>query len=112
MSNTMEYKGYVGSVEFSAEDAVFYGKVLGVRSLLSYEGESAKDLVEDFHCVVDEYLELCAEEGLTPEKTCSGDLQVTVPVMVHAKLVEMALKNKMPVDDWIARALEDAVATI
>lgn len=28
MNNTMEYKGYVGSVEFSEEDALFYGKVL------------------------------------------------------------------------------------
>ena len=24
MNNTMEYKGYVGSVEFSEEDGVFY----------------------------------------------------------------------------------------
>ncbi len=32
MSNTMEYKGYIGSVEFSAEDACFFGKVLGVRA--------------------------------------------------------------------------------
>ena len=27
MNNTMEYKGYVGSVEFSEEDVIFYGKV-------------------------------------------------------------------------------------
>ena len=57
MNNTMEYKGYVGSVEFSEEDALFFGKVLGVRALISYEGENARDLVEDFHKAVDEYLE-------------------------------------------------------
>ena len=38
MNNTMEYKGYVGSVEFSEEDVIFYGKVMGIRSLISYEG--------------------------------------------------------------------------
>lgn len=27
MNNTMEYKGYVGSVEFSEEDVIFYGKL-------------------------------------------------------------------------------------
>ena len=27
MNNTMEYQGYVGSVEFSASDECFYGKV-------------------------------------------------------------------------------------
>lgn len=64
MNNTMEYKGYVGSVEFSEEDALFFGKVLGVRALISYEGENARDLVEDFHSVVDDYLKLCATEKL------------------------------------------------
>lgn len=57
MNNTMEYKGYVGSVEFSEEDALFFGKVLGVLALISYEGENARDLVEDFHSAVDDYLE-------------------------------------------------------
>ncbi len=37
MKNTMEYKGYVGSVEFSEEDGIFFGKVMGIRSLISYE---------------------------------------------------------------------------
>ena len=42
MSNVIEYKGYVGSIEFSEEDCIFFGKVQGIRSLISYEGESAK----------------------------------------------------------------------
>ena len=37
MNNTIQYKGYVGSVEFSEEDSIFYGKVLGIRSLISYD---------------------------------------------------------------------------
>ena len=45
MKNTMEYKGYVGSVEFSEEDGVFFGKVMGIRALISYEGTNAKELV-------------------------------------------------------------------
>ena len=38
MKNTMEYKNYIGSVEFSEADELFFGKVLGIRSLVSYEG--------------------------------------------------------------------------
>lgn len=52
----MEYKGYVGSVEFSEEDVIFYGKVMGIRSLISYEGENARELVEGFHKAVDDYI--------------------------------------------------------
>ena len=57
MNNTIQYKGYVGSVEFSEEDGIFYGKVMGIRSLISYEGESAKELLDDFHGAIDDYLE-------------------------------------------------------
>ena len=66
MNNTMEYKGYVGSVEFSEEDALFYGKVLGIRALISYEGTNAAELVADFHGAVDDYLELCVQSGTEP----------------------------------------------
>ncbi|WP_455154666.1 type II toxin-antitoxin system HicB family antitoxin [Stomatobaculum longum] len=67
MNNTIQYKGYVGSVEFSEEDGIFFGKVMGIRSLISYEGESAKELLNDFHDAVDTYLEHCKAEGKEPE---------------------------------------------
>lgn len=62
VGNTIQYKGYVGSVEFSEEDRIFYGKVMGVRSLISYEGENEKELLNDFRAVVDDYLKTCVEE--------------------------------------------------
>ena len=70
MNNTMEYKGYVGSVEFSEADGVFFGKVQGIRSLISYEGETAEELIQDFHEAIDDYLALCEEEGRKPEIAC------------------------------------------
>lgn len=59
MNNTMQYKGYVGNVEFSEEDGIYYGKIVGIRSLVSYEGESLKALRNDFHEAVDDYMEFC-----------------------------------------------------
>jgi predicted HicB family RNase H-like nuclease len=56
MKNSIEYKGYIGSVEFSEEDNVFFGKVMRIRSLISYEGTTISDLINDFHETVDEYL--------------------------------------------------------
>lgn len=68
MNNTMEYNGYTGNIEFSEKDNIFYGKVQGIRSLISYEGKNAKELQNDFHMAVDDYLQLCAERGTEPEK--------------------------------------------
>ena len=56
MSKTMEYKGYVGTAEYSMPDGLYFGKVLGIRSLISYEGVTKETLVDDFHDAVDEYL--------------------------------------------------------
>ena len=51
----MEYKGYVGSVEFSEEDGIFFGKVMGIRSLISYEGTDARSLVAVSYTHLDVY---------------------------------------------------------
>lgn len=48
----MEYRGYTGTVEYSEEDNILFGKVLGIRALISYEGESISQLKEDFHSKV------------------------------------------------------------
>jgi predicted HicB family RNase H-like nuclease len=45
-NNYLHYKGYVGSIEFSEEDSVFHGKVVGVKSLLSFEGDSVKTITD------------------------------------------------------------------
>ena len=70
MKNTMEYKGYVGSIDFSESDGVFFGKVQGIRSLISYEGISETELIADFYAAVDKYLELCDKDGQAPEAVC------------------------------------------
>ena len=76
MNNTMEYKGYVGSVEFSEADRILFGKVQGIHSLISYEGTTVSELIEDFHGAVDDYLEHCLAEGVSPEKALKGSFNV------------------------------------
>ena len=69
ISNILYYKGYYGKIEYSAEDKVIYGKIMGIHSLISFESESATDIENEFHNTVDDYLSYCEEEGIEPEKT-------------------------------------------
>lgn len=64
----MEYKGYTGSVEYSEDDDILFGKVLGIRALILYEGNNIKELEEDFHAFIDDYLEECENKGEKPLK--------------------------------------------
>lgn len=109
MNNTMEYKGYVGSVEFSEEDALFFGKVLGVRALISYEGENAHDLVEDFHSAVDDYLELCAAEGVEPEKAYKGSFNVRISPELHKKAAIAAMAKQISLNRFVEESIVSAV---
>lgn len=70
MKNTMEYKGYLGSVEYSDEDGIFFGKVQFIRTSISYEGYDAESLRKDFHDGIDDYLSMCQEKNITPGTAC------------------------------------------
>ncbi len=107
MNNTMEYKGYVGSVELSEEDALFFGKVQGIRSLISYEGTNAAELISDFHNAVDEYLSMCEAEGIEPEMAYKGSLNVRFKNRdIHRRAAVYAINHEQSLNSFI----EDAVA--
>ena len=107
--NTMEYKGYVGSVEFSEEDSLFFGRVLGIRALVSYEGENARDLVEDFHGSVDDYLALCEAQGTEPEKAYKGSFNVRISPELHKAAVIAALRDQTSLNSFVENAIANAV---
>ena len=57
MSNLLEYKGFYGTVEYSADDNLLYGKVVGLPDvLIMYEGDSLESLKSDFVEAIDFHL--------------------------------------------------------
>ncbi len=107
--NSMEYKGYVGSVEYSEDDGLLYGKVQGIRSLLSYEGNSVAELKEDFHEVVDAYLDDCKEEGIQPEIPYDGKIEIQITPELHKKIADAASSKQMSLDSYIEDIIEEVV---
>ena len=109
MSNTMEYRNYIGSVEFSEADGCFYGKVMGVRALISYEGTNAKELVKDFHDAVDDYLALCEAEGRAPEKAYKGSFNVRVSPELHKQAAVYATSHQMTLNGFVESSIKKAL---
>lgn len=110
MKNTIEYKGYIGSVEFSEEDSLFYGRVLGIRALVSYEGENAHDLVNDFHAAVEDYLSLCKTEGIEPEKAYKGSFNVRISPELHKAAAIAAMHDQTSLNSFVENAIANAVS--
>lgn len=109
MKNTIEYKGYVGSIEFSEEDSMFFGKVIGIRPLISYEGENAKDLINDFHGAVNDYLAACEAEGIEPEKAYKGSFNIRISPELHKKAAIIAMAHQISLNSFIESSIEKAV---
>lgn len=112
MNNTIEYKGYIGSIEFSEQDNIFFGKVQGIRSLISYEGSTAQELIEDFHFAVDDYLALCEANNEEPEKAYKGTFNVRISSELHKKLALCAFSKQVSLNKLVETALSKYVALL
>jgi predicted HicB family RNase H-like nuclease len=65
MTKKLTHNGYTGSVEFSKEDGILHGRLIGIRDVVSYEGKDVKSIARTFRRAVDEYLAFCKTEGKT-----------------------------------------------
>ena len=100
-------------MEFSESDGVFFGKVQGIRSLISYEGTKAKELIADFHGAVDDYLELCKEEGTVPETAYKGSFNVRFKNKDnHRRAAIYAMTHDQSLNSFIEEAVELKLASV
>ena len=109
--NTMTYKGYLGSVAYSEKDQVFFGKVEGINGLVNFEGESVKELTEAFHEAVNDYLTYCDEEGIEPDKSYTGILNVRLTPVIHRQIALLAKQAGLSLNGYIKQTLEEKAKT-
>jgi len=75
MNKQLEYKGFVGTVEYCDTDNIFHGKVIGLpNTLINYHGDTMQSLYDDFVEAVNFHLE-CED--------------IPVPIFTH--VVEQAI---------------------
>ncbi|QQS51270.1 MAG: type II toxin-antitoxin system HicB family antitoxin [Bacteroidota bacterium] len=105
----LEYKGYTGSIEYSKEDDLLFGKVLGINGLISYEGKTGNELETDFKEAIDTYLTDCKSDGVTPEKPFKGSFNVRVSPRLHQKAALLAMEDKMSLNSFVAESIRERI---
>ena len=112
--NTLNYKGYIGSIEVSEADNCLYGHVLDLPkdTMLTYEGETIKQLRKDFEDAIDDYLNFCQEEGIEPHKSYSGSLNVRLTPAIHSKVASLARQTGVSINAFIRKAVENQIASM
>jgi len=109
MTNQLRYKDFIGNVNFSEEDGVFFGKVLGITDSISFEGDSVQALTEDFHSAIDEYLEVCKELGKDPQKSYKGSFSIRISPELHKEAAVLASKHGISLNAFVEKAIYDEV---
>ena len=106
----LEYEGYTGSIEYSREDNLLYGKVLGMNGLISYEGKTGKELEEDFREATGTYLQDCKEQGIEPEKPFKGSFNVRISAKLHRKAALMAMEEKKSLNSFVEESIRERIS--
>jgi len=106
MKDVLTYKGFMGTVHFSAEDKVFHGKIEGIDDLVTFEGHSVEELKKAFHNEVDDYIALCKEMGKEPIRSYKGSFNVRISPEMHRKAVERATKKGLSLNQFVQTAIE------
>ncbi len=105
-TNILLYKGYIGSVNFSSDDEVFWGKIEHINDLITFESDNAHELKDAFERTVDEYLAFCKEKNIQPEKPFKGSFNIRLSAEIHRLAFIKAKQERVSLNKFIETTLE------
>ncbi len=107
MENALEHQGFYGTVEYSSEDEVFYGKMIGINDLVTFEGDCVASLKNNFVEAVEDYIVLCQEVGKSPLKSFKGSFNVRLNPELHRKAFISAASSHISLNAFVESAIYD-----
>jgi predicted HicB family RNase H-like nuclease len=104
--DVLTYKGFIGSVHFSAADDLFFGKVEGIDDLISFEGTSVQELKNAFHYVIDEHIKDCERENIPAQKSYKGSFNLRLSPDLHRRAAVAAKAHGSTLNAFVKGAIE------
>ncbi|GHU66772.1 antitoxin HicB [Spirochaetia bacterium] len=108
----MEYKGYLGTVEYDAEARLFHGDIINTRDVITFQGTTVEEIENAFKESIEDYLAWCKEEGAEPEKPYSGKFNLRLSPELHREIAIRAKKLKISINSFVEKAISDEIAII
>jgi len=105
----MEYKGYVGIVEYDDKAKLFHGDVSNTRDVITFQGKSVDEIEKAFQESIDDYISWCEKDGINPEKPYSGKFNLRLSPELHKEVAVTAKKLKISINTFVEKALQDEI---
>ena len=109
--NMLKQKDFCGSVEYSAVDECFFGKIIGTTDLVTFEGNSVANLKKAFAEAVEDYLVLCKEADKEPQKSYKGSFNIRIPAELHKAAAAIANREGISLNAFVEKAIFNEVHT-
>ena len=109
MKDVLQFKDFIGSVHYSAEDDCFFGKIEGIDDMVTFEGRDVDELKLSFREAVEDYAKLCRAAGKSLQKSCRGSFNVRMPAELHQKAARKSALLGISLNQLVQRAVEKEV---
>jgi predicted HicB family RNase H-like nuclease len=106
------YKGYTGKIEIDAESSLLFGRVVDIRDVVTFKGETVAEAKQAFEDSVDDYLEFCESLAQEPNKPFSGKLPFRTTPAHHHKIFIAATKAQKSINAWMDEVLVKAAEEV
>lgn len=104
----LNYKGYIGHVEFDDEANIFHGEVINVRDVITFQGKTPEEIKRAFKDSIEDYLEFCKQRHERPERPFSGRLNLRLSPELHKAAYISAKLHRKSLNHWICDTLQQA----
>lgn len=108
----MQYKGYTAQIEIDEDAGILFGKVLDIKDVITFKGNTVEELRQSFRDSVDDYLEWCEELGEDPNRPFSGKLPFRTTPEHHHRIFLAAKKANKSINAWMDEVLIEATMDI
>ena len=107
MDNILKYKNFIATVKYSDEDEAFIGRIEGIDSVVSFEGQSVTELKSAFREAVESYLDFCHRKGITDtQKSYTGIFNVRINSDLHRRAAIIAKIHGITLNSFVKESIE------
>jgi len=102
MKNVMEINGVKAVIAFDPEINMFRGEFVGLNGGADFYSTDIDGLHREGETSLKVFLDMCAEEGVSPYRKTSGRLNLRLSQELYDKAATLAKASGKSVNAWIA----------
>ncbi len=106
----MTYRSYKGHFEYDEKADIFYGQIIGIRDVVTFQGRSIDELKLALQDSVDDYLDMCKQEDKSPDKPFSGKFSLRLNPELHSRVAQSAALTKKSINTLVTEAIKNFLA--